>query len=90
LAARGIEIEHDLTQEQRDEAAYCSIKGWNMVPSPSGAAWASLGPVTERRKRGEPEPSPEEVAERRKILAETGLDPDAVRRPGAANSPRTK
>jgi hypothetical protein len=26
LAASGIEIEHDLTQEQRDEETYCSIK----------------------------------------------------------------
>src|SRR6516225_3190631 len=68
LAARGIEIKHDLTQEQRDEETYCSIKEWvdqgNMVPSLTGAAWASLGRVTERRKRGEPEHSPEEVAER--------------------------
>jgi hypothetical protein len=35
-----------------------------MVPRLTGAAWASLGRVAERRKRGEPEPSPEEVAER--------------------------
>lgn len=68
LARMGIEIAHDLTQEQRDEEMYCAIKEWvdqgNMVPSLTGAAWASLGRVTERRKRGEPEPSPEEVAER--------------------------
>jgi hypothetical protein len=68
LAARGIEIEHDLTKEQRDEETYCSIKEWvdqrNMVPSLTGAAWASFGRVTERWKRGEPEHSPEEVAER--------------------------
>ena len=30
-----------------------------MVPSLTGAAWASLGRVTESRKRGEPEHSPE-------------------------------
>ena len=53
---------------------HCAIKEWvdqgNMVPSLTGAAWASLGRVAEREKRGEPEPTAEEVAERRKILAE--------------------
>ena len=41
-----------------------------MVPNLTGAAWASLGRVAEREKRGEPEPTAEEAAERRKILAE--------------------
>ena len=72
LAKMGIEIAHDLTQEQRDEEFWCSMQNWvdqgNMVPSLTGAAWASLGRVDERRKRGESEPTPEEIAERRAIL----------------------
>ena len=40
------------------------LPGWPTLPSLTGAAWASLGRVAERRKGGEPEPSPEEVAER--------------------------
>jgi len=35
-----------------------------MAPSLTGEGWAMLGRVTERRKRDEPEPSPEAVAER--------------------------
>jgi len=74
LNRMGIEIAHDLTQKQRDEEMHCAIKEWvdrgNMVPSLTGAAWASLGRVAEREKRGEPEPTAEEAAERRKILAE--------------------
>ena len=74
LTRMGIEIADDMTQRQRDEEMYCSIKEWvdqgNMVPSLTGAAWASLGRVAERRKHGEPEPSPEEVAERQRIRAE--------------------
>jgi len=72
LNRMGIEIADDLTQQQHDEETHCAIKAWvdqgNMVPCLTGAAWASLGRVVARRKRGEPEPSPEEVAERRAIL----------------------
>jgi len=35
-----------------------------MAPSLTGEGWAMLGRVTEHGKHGEPEPSPEEVAER--------------------------
>src|SRR5262249_61577153 len=59
LARMGIEIAHDLTQLQRDEEMHCAVQKWvdqgNMVPSLTGAAWASLCRVDERRKRGEPE-----------------------------------
>jgi hypothetical protein len=72
LTHMGIEIADDLTQQQRDEEFQCSMREWvnqgNTVGCLTGAAWASLGRVAERRKRGEPEPSPEEVAERRAIL----------------------
>jgi hypothetical protein len=72
LSRMGIEIADDLTQQQHDEEMHCAIKAWvdqgNMVPQLTGAAWASLGRVIARKKRGEPDPSPEEVAERRAIL----------------------
>ena len=74
LTAMGIEIAHDLTQAQRDEEFHCSMKKrvarGNVLPSLTGEGWAMLGRVTERRMRGEPEPSPEKVVERRKIPAE--------------------
>src|SRR5262249_37665573 len=66
LARMGIDIENDLTQEQREEEFVCGIKEWvnqgNMAPSLTGEGWAMLGRVTERRKGGEPDPSPEEVS----------------------------
>ena len=46
LARMGIEITDDLTQEQHDEEMHCAMKSWvdqgNMLPSLTGAAWASL------------------------------------------------
>jgi len=58
-------------------AARRGVLHWTWCRAWPGAAWASLGCVTERRMRGVPEPSAEEVAERR------------VRRPGSPNSPRS-
>jgi hypothetical protein len=58
----------------RYDEVYCGIREGvdqgNMVPSLTGATWVSLGRVTTRRMRGGSEPSPEEVAERRRIRAE--------------------
>jgi len=41
-----------------------------MLPSLTGEGWRMMARVVDRKKRGEPEPTAEEVAERRKILAE--------------------
>jgi hypothetical protein len=73
LAKMGIEIDDGLTQEQRDEELCCAMKkrvAEGYIISPTFEAMDSLARVVNRKKRGIPDPSPEEVAERRKILAE--------------------
>ena len=73
LAAMGIEIEDDLTQEQRDDEFDQSMKDWvdqgNMLPSLTGEGWASLARAHERKKFVGRAPSAEEEAQRREILS---------------------
>jgi len=84
LAALGIEVADDLTQEQHDEEFYASMKAWvdegNRLPSLTGEGFDRLARVVDRKNRGVPDPSPQEVVQRQKILAERNLGSEPVRR----------
>ena len=94
LNRMGIEIADDLTQQQHDEETHCAIKAWvdqgNMVPCLTGAAWASLGRVSQRRKRGRAGALSRGGRRAASDPPQENLGSDAVRGPGAANSPRAK
>jgi len=84
LTCMGIEIAHDRSQKQREEEMYCS------GADPNQSSLGKLGSrfrTQEARRAGA---IPRGGRGAAKDPGRTDLDPDAVRRPRASNSPRTK